>query len=90
MVEGAGELAEGLDLCGFSKLGFYPIKFAVGFDDLWDVRPFALEEEKHTGQAIEQFAGKYARRFFTRVKVFVQHEEVVAEIEKGFTRTLVG
>ena len=65
-------------------------EFAVGFDDLWDVRPFALEEEKHTGQAIEQFAGKYARRFFTRVKVFVQHEEVVAEIEKGFTRTLVG
>ena len=75
---------------GGGKLGFDFFKFAVGFHNLRDVRPLALQQKENTGETIEQFAGENPFVALIGVQVFVQHQQVVAKIEEGFSRTLVG
>lgn len=53
------------------ELRFDAIEFAVGFYNLRDVRPFALQQKENAGEAIEQFAGEDAGRLFAGMQVFV-------------------
>lgn len=71
-------------------MGFDAVEFAVGFYNLRNVRPLSLEQKENAGQAIEQFSGKDAATAFAGMQIFVKHQQVVAKIQKGFSRTLVG
>ena len=90
MFQSAGQFRQRFGADGGRELRFDAVEFAVGFYNLRNVRPLALQQKENAGQAIEQFAGEDAGRFLAGMQVFVQHQQVVAEIEEGFARTLVG
>ncbi len=90
MVQSAGQFGQRFGSGSGGELGFDAIKFAVGFHNLRNVRPLALQQKECAGQTIEQFAGEDARRLLAGMKILVQHQQIVAEIQKGFARTLVG
>ncbi len=90
MFQSARQFRQRFGAAGGRELRFDAIEFAVGFHNLRNVCPLALQQKENAGQAIEQFAGQYAPRLFGWMQIFVQHQQVVAEIEEGFARTLVG
>lgn len=90
MIQRAGQFGEGFCVGGGRELGFDTVEFAVGLHNLGDVVPFALQKEENAGQAIKQFSGKDAATAFAGMQIFVKHQQVVAKIQKGFSRTLVG
>ena len=90
MFQSAGQFRQRFGAAGGRELRFDAIKFAVGFHNLRNVRPFALQQKECAGQAIEQFAGKNSRRLLAGMKILMQHQQIVAEIEKCFAWTLVG
>ena len=90
MFQSAGQFRQRFGAAGGRELRFDAIEFAVGFHNLRDVRPLALQQKENAGEAIKQFAGEDAGRLLAGMQVFVQHQQVVAEIEEGFAWTLVG
>jgi len=90
MIQGAGQFGQRFGSVSGGELGFDAIEFAVGFYNLWNVCPLALQQKENAGQAIEQFTGQYAPRLLAGMKILMQHKQIVAEIQKGFARTLVG
>jgi len=90
MFQSARQFRQRFGTVGGGKLGFDASEFAVGFHNLRNVRPLALQQKECPGQTIEQFAGEDARRLLAGMKILVQHQQIVAEIQKGFARTLVG
>ena len=90
MVQSAGQFGQRFGYGSGGKLGFDAIEFTVGFYNLRNVRPLALQKKENAGQAIEQFAGQDAPRLFGWMQILVEHQQVVAEIQKCFARTLVG
>ena len=90
MTQSAGQFGQRFGAGSGGELRFDAVEFAVGLDNLRNVRPLALQQKENAGQAIEQLAGEDAPRLFRWMQIFVQHQQVVAEIQKCFTRTLVG
>ena len=90
MVQSAGQFRQRFGTAGRRKLRLDAVEFAVGFHNLRNVRPLALQQKECAGQAIEQFAGKNSCRLLAGMKILMQHQQIVAEIQKGFARTLVG
>ena len=90
MFQSAGQFRQRFGAAGGRELRFDVVEFAVGFHNLRDVRPLALQQKEIAGEAIEQFAGEDAGRLFAGMKILMQHQQIVAEIEEGFARTLVG
>lgn len=90
MSQRSGQFRQRFGAAGGRELRFDAVEFAVGFYNLRDVRPLALQQKECAGEAIEQFAGEDAGRLFAGMKILMQHQQVVAEIEEGFARTLVG
>ena len=90
MFQSARQFRQRFGAAGGRELRFDAIEFAVGFHNLRNVRPLALQQKECAGQTIEQFAGEDAPRLFGWMQIFVQHQQIVAKIQKGFARTLVG
>ena len=90
MFQSARQFRQRFGAAGGRELRFDAIEFAVGFHNLRNVRPLALQQKECAGQTIEQFAGQDARRLLAGMKILMQHQQIVAEIQKGFARTLVG
>ena len=90
MFQSARQFRQRFGAAGGRELRFDAIEFAVGFHNLRNVRPLALQQKECAGQTIEQFAGQDAPRLFGWMQILVEHQQVVAEIQKCFAWTLVG